>query len=770
MYTPSFENGLSACIDSGFIESKEKGKMRMFSNLKGDISGGISAAVIALPLALAFGVSAFAPVGTPEAMAMGAAAGLYGAIFTGIFAALFGGTASQITGPTGPMTVVITEFIATAINYPVVQAQSDPLPMVLTLTAVLVLMGGTVQIIMGILRCGTLIKFIPYPVIAGFMNGIAVIIFLGQIAPMLGMKTFFAADGVFSPIRLHEGIGSIPILAIGIVTIVVILVAPKITRKVPASLIGLILGTGLYLLLGKTIVPEFARFNGNPFIIGAIPTGFPMPLHYLSIPIGEVLKTILQYPAAFVAPAVALGILGSIDSLLTSLVADVSTKTKHQSNRELFGQGVGNAVAAVFGGMPGAGATVRTVVNINNGGRTRLSGIIHGGLLLFILVVLGPAAGWIPMCVLSAVLMVTAVSMLDTYSLSLIRKRTALKDLLVVGVVTIITVVFDLMIAVGIGFMISALLFLRELIAAKVYRKKFRCDTIHSKRIRTEMEMQVLREHGNEILVYELSGNLFFGTADKLSNDVEAEMGSARVIVFDLKRVETIDITGAELIKRICDDVKANGKTFMLSRLFSGTRRREKLSLYLRDLGVIESIGEENIFPDLDRALEAAENHLIRKYFPKTAEPHRPMNFSEFALLKDLKPEELDRVKRVMQKKHFKSGEVIFNEGDPGDCMYLIESGCVSILGSSGSEIDTRFTCLGPGLYFGEMALLERSVRSARAVADEDCDVYVLSMQNLGELMKEDVSIGTRILYAVGRGLSQRVRLLSAEISALESV
>lgn len=742
----------------------------MFSNIKGDLSGGIAAAVIALPLALAFGVSAFAPIGTPEAMAMGAAAGLYGAIFTGIFAALFGGTASQITGPTGPMTVVITGFIATAMKHPAIQQQPDPLSTILTLTAVVVFLGGLVQILMGLLRCGTLIKFIPYPVIAGFMNGIAVIIFLGQVAPILGMKTFFDADGVFSPIRLHEGVGNLPILGIGVVTIAVILVAPKITRKIPASLVGLVLGTGLYLLMGKTVFPDFARFEGNPFIIGAIPTGFPMPLHYLSISIGDILKIIFQYPAAFIAPAVTLGILGAIDSLLTSLVADVSTKTKHQSNRELFGQGMGNTISAVFGGMAGAGATVRTVVNINNGGRTRLSGIVHGVLLLFILVALGPVAGWIPMCVLAGILMVTAVSMLDTYSLSLIRKKTALKDLLVVGVVTIITVVLDLMIAVGIGFMIAALLFLRELIAVKVYRKKFRCDRIHSKRTRTEAESEVLKKRGNEILVYELSGNLFFGTADKLSDDVETEMEGTEIIIFDLKRVDTIDITGAELIKRICDDVKANGETFMLSSPFSGTGRREKLTIYLQDLGVMESVGEDNIFPDVDRALEAAENRLIQKYLPGSIEPHRLWDFSGFALLKDLESDQLARVKQVMQTKHYSAGETIFNEGEPGDSVFLIGAGYVSILGSSGPEKDRRFTSLGPGLYFGEMALLERSVRSARAVADEDCELYVLQMDELEKLIREDTATGTRILHAMARGLSQRLRLVSAEISAVESV
>lgn len=744
--------------------------MSTFSNIKGDISGGISAAVIALPLALAFGVSAFASIGTPEALARGAAAGMYGAIFTGIFAALFGGTPSQITGPTGPMTVVITEFIATLMKHPAILEQPDPLSAVLTLTAVIVFLGGLVQVLMGILRCGTLIKFIPYPVIAGFMNGIAVIIFLGQVAPILGIKGFFNAEGDFSPVLLNDMVGSLPVLGIGAATIVAIIISNKITRKIPASLVGLILGTGLYLLLGQTLVPEFARFQSNPFIIGAIPTGFPIPFGFLSISFGDIFALLLQYPAAFLAPAITLGILGAIDALLTSLVADVGTKTKHHSNRELFGQGIGNVVSAIFGGMAGAGATVRTVVNIQNGGRTRLSGILHGLVLLFILVALGSVAGWIPMCVLAAILIITAISMLDTYSLSLVRKKTAFKDLMVVGVVTIITVVLDLMIAVGIGLLISAFLFLREIIGAKVYKKKYRCENIHSKRTRTEQETAVLNEHGYKILVYELSGNLFFGTADKLSDDVQKELNGSQIVIFDLKQVDTIDITGAELIKRISDDVKTNGETFMLSSLFSGTRSREKLILYLKDLGVMESVGEDNIFPDVDRALEAAENRMIEKNQPEAMVARCQWDFSDFVLLSHLTSEQKASVKQVMKKKDYRAGETIFEEGEPGDALFFIACGYVSILAASGLKKDMRFASLGPGLYFGEMALLERSVRSARAVADEDCELYVLKMEDLEKLIQEDAMIGTRILQTMAKVLSQRLRTASAELTALEAV
>jgi len=192
--------------------------------------------------------------------------------------------------------------------------------------------------------------------------------------------------------------------------------------------------------------------------------------------------------------------------------------------------------------------------------------------------------------------------------------------------------------------------------------------------------------------------------------------------------------------------------------------------LYLRDLGLMESVGDHNIFPDLDRAMEAAENRLIRKFIPEATPDRGPLDFSRFALLKDMTPEDLVKVQAIMQKRQYDAGETIFEAGEPGDTVYMIGSGCVSILGSSGTDMDTRFTSLGPGLYFGEMALLERSDRSARAVADEDCELYAIHMDDIEELIQEDVHVGTRLVHAMARGLSQRLRLVSAELSAIESM
>ena len=443
---------------------------KIFSNIKGDIFGGITAAVIALPLAIAFGVLTFAPLG-PEYTAQGALAGLYGAIFTGIFAALFGGTPSQITGPTGPITVVMTSVVSGLMqNPPLPGDPSSQIPAILTLAFLCVFFGGIFQVGFGLLRMGTLIKYIPYPVIAGFMNGIAVIIFLGQVQPFLGVGK---EAGFLEIISLKAHVQPLTIL-VWIITIAVMLLSPKLIRALPGSLTGLIIGSVSYYIL-KAFFPSIPMGE----VIGKIPSAIPMPVQLREfVAIFGNPDMLARIPMLF-APSLTLGVLGSIDSLLTSVVADTVTKTRHNSNKELIGQGIGNLVSAFFAGLAGAGATVRTLVNVNSGGRTPLSGIIHGVSILLVLLVLGSLAGKIPMAVLAGILLVTAVKMVDEWSSRLAWKLTGhvqekkriLVNICVVLLVTIVTVTVDLMIAVGIGLVVASMLFVIQMSSSVLKRK-----------------------------------------------------------------------------------------------------------------------------------------------------------------------------------------------------------------------------------------------------------------------------------------------------------
>ena len=331
------------------------------SNIKGDLFGGLTAGIVALPLALAFGVMS----------GMGPAAGLYGAIFTGIFTAVFGGTSSQITGPTSPLTAVVIGLVATVVA---AKGGIEDGGGLFLLIATFIL-AGIFQVIMGLTGIGKYIRYIPYPVVSGFMSGIGLIILITQVLPFMGVPPEVVQEagakgtiGTLSNLNLaieHINVSSLGLAAL---TVLIIFLFPKITKAVPSALVALVV---------VSVISYF--FVNDVDILGEMPKGFP-PLKI------NVLYDLTMADIAFIiVPAIMLAFLGAIDSLLTSVVADNVTKTKHNSNKELIGQGIGNMVSGMFGGLPGAGATIRTVVNVNNGGKYRLSGVIHGLLLLVIL-------------------------------------------------------------------------------------------------------------------------------------------------------------------------------------------------------------------------------------------------------------------------------------------------------------------------------------------------------------------------------------------------
>jgi len=357
-------------------------------NLKGDLMGGIVAGVVALPLALAFGVQS----------GLGATAGLYGAIAVGILAAIFGGTATQASGPTGPMTVVSASFIAIAV------AKYGNIESAMGMIVATFMLAGIFQIIFGFLRVGGYIKYFPYPVVSGFMTGVGLIIILLQLFPFAGVLSPKSTLGVVKEFtNLFTGFNPAA-LAIGGVTVLIFYLFPKITKAIPSTLVALI---------AATLIAYFLKLDVK--LIGNIPSGLPsIKLDGIFNIDSSAYPLILEY-------ALILAALGSIDSLLTSVIADNITKTKHNSNRELIGQGIGNAVAGLFGGIPGAGATKGTVVNINSGGRTRLSGTIHGLFLLIVLLGAGQFAAFIPIPVLAGLLIPVGFNIIDWKALKHLR-------------------------------------------------------------------------------------------------------------------------------------------------------------------------------------------------------------------------------------------------------------------------------------------------------------------------------------------------------------
>ena len=500
------------------------------SDLRGDLFGGITAGIVALPLALAFGVQS----------GMGAIAGLYGAIALGIFAAAFGGTPSQVSGPTGPMTVVSILIVKDVIDS--AGSLENGYGTVITIFFI----AGVMLVLFGLLKLGTYIKYIPYPVVSGFMSGIGVIIIVFQIFPLMGLASPKAILDVFK--QLPEGLKNVNLDAVWVAgaTIAIIYIFPKITKAIPSSLVA---------LLAVTLIANWANLSIP--LIGDIPKGIPeLQISKFSLS-GLKLELIIEL-------ALTLALLGAIDSLLTSVIADNVTKTKHDSNRELIGQGIGNMVAGAIGGLPGAGATMRTLVNVNAGGKTRLSGIVHGGLLLFVLLGAGVYAAQIPLAVLAGILITVGIGIIDYKGFRHIP-HVPRADAVVMLIVLALTVFVDLIQAVAAGMILSSILFMKQMSDQGGRRVTISPLRDYLKEVPWDDE-NIPTSITDKIFVKHLDGPLFFGFAPAFQ-EMAKTLPNILVVIFRMKRVPHIDQTGLYALEEVVMDLEKRGIAVVMTGL-----------------------------------------------------------------------------------------------------------------------------------------------------------------------------------------------------------
>lgn len=533
-----------------------------FSHLRGDVFGGLTAGVVALPLALAFG----------EASGAGPIAGVYGAILVGFFAALFGGTPSQISGPTGPMIVVFAGVFASL---------SGDLGMVFAT----VILAGVMQILFGVLGFGQYIRLVPYPVVSGFMSGIGCIIIALQLARLFGHEP--------------EGGGTIPALlevpsaiadpnysalGIGLLTLVIVFAwPPRWGKYLPSPLVALFVGTSVG--LGFDSVP----------ILGAIPTG--LPSFIMPAISGDALLIIME-------AALILAILGAIDSLLTSLVADNMTRTRHNSNRELIGQGVGNMAAGFFGGIPGAGATMRTVVNIRTGGVTKLSGLLHSLLLLAVVLVLAPLASQIPHAVLAGILVKVGYDIIDFSYLKRAHKGPRF-DLVLMVLVLSLTVFVDLITAVAAGVVIAAIAYVKQVSDAQLALAAGEIDNLSQGL--SDREIALLEECGDHLTYFDFGGPLSFGAAADLGHHVRERLSPRDhvALVLDFGRVPFMDVSALRAIETIAQDAAHAGKHLFVCGV------NDAVAESLDGMGVTDHLPAETRFNTQLEALTAAKEWIF---------------------------------------------------------------------------------------------------------------------------------------------------------------
>ncbi len=728
------------------------------SELMGDIWGGLTAAIVALPLALAFGVAAFAPLGA-EYASTGALVGLLGSIYTGFAAAKFGGTPAQITGPTGPMTVVSTAFIAQ-----IVAVHGANLPIIAILMALGIVIGGAVQILIGLSGGGKVVKYMPYPVVAGFMNGIAIIIFIGQIKPFLGIS------GDWS--EFDFSVGWVPMSIAG-GTVAAILISRKISQAIPGALVGLVAGILIYFALAAGGFAPFSSTD-NPLLIGTVPNPFAsweqmqrlMPIFQFGA-----LENLgfSDFKMAFTA-GLALAVLGAIDSLLTSLIADSVTHTRHDSRKELIGQGIGNILSGLGGGIAGAGATVRTLVNIRAGGRTSRSGMLHSTVIFLVVMVFGTPAGWIPLAALAGILFYTAVTMVDYYSLRLIKRRNVRSEFIIMIIVTTMTVVVDLMVAVGVGCAIAAILFITQQIKQPVIHRRERGNEIFSRRVRSSAkETAILKEFGKRTLSYELKGSLFFGTTDALINDVETDLESADKFIFDFSRVKDIDLSGVKILLSIIERLHSNKRQVYFSGLIE-FEQSSALSIreMLQDMGVISEVGEENIYADHDLALEAAEEALLHEHHEGYKEGQPALALLDFELFQNLDSDDVEKFNTLLKEHSIKAGDYLFAKGEAVDSFVLVRKGELNVFKQAKNK-DVRIATVSPGALLGWRALMKEEQRITGGIrAETDVDVYLISKASFDKLENEHPTALLHFQRELLKNAVERMQVLTSELIMLE--
>jgi sulfate permease, SulP family len=729
--------------------------VKIRDNLAGDLWGGFAAMLVALPSAIAFGVTIFAPLGGSYA-AQGAIAGILGTTALGLVCATLGGTARLISAPCAPAVAVLA-----ALAIELTQKGVAPESVILMLTLV-GLICGVLQVIFGAVGLGRLIKYMPYPVVSGYLSGVGLVIILSQIPKFLGVpKGVPLKESLTTPsMWLWQGI------AVGTVTIVVMAAAPKLTKAVPAAILGLAAGVLAYFGLGMAD-GSLLVLAGNPHVVGPMTsseTGFFQAMTGRWLAVGN-----LEFGrlADLLVPAVTLAVLLSIDTLKTCVVTDALTRTRHNSDRELVAQGLGNLTSMTIGGVPGAGTMGATLVNISSGGATRLSGIAEGTFALVAFLVLGSVIAWVPIAALSGILIVIGVKMFDWSSLHLLRQRSTVLDFVVIVAVIVVALTVSLIAASGVGIALAILLFLREQIGGSIVRRRTDASRTRSKQMRLPEEMAILEKHGERAAIFELQGSLFFGTTDQLYTALEPDLKTRTYIILDMRRVQSVDVTAAHVLELI-EDMLSERKAFLIfSQLPQHVPTGQDMHKYFNEVGLVTKEHQVRSFAELDNALEWVENRILDEARLEHA-AEKPLELQEMELFKGRKEETLAALEACMDKRSYKAGEPIFKRGDTGDELILIRRGSVRITLPLDETQSHHLATFGRGDFIGEMSFLDHAPRSADAIAFTDTDLYILSRERFDAMASGHKKLAINLFDTLARMLAIRLRYTNAELRLLQ--
>jgi MFS superfamily sulfate permease-like transporter len=704
-------------------------------------------ALAALAIVLTLGLLAFAPLGA-AGVRVGISAAFAGVIAGGLVYAALGSTAAPTAAPSSATALILAGLVARLAQDPLLDiGAGNGLLALLTVTASCVVLMGLLQVLLGVLGLGRLARFVPQPVLAGFMNGVAWLILLSQLAPLLGLPS---AAHLISPLTLSQ---AQPLtLMLGLATAALVWMIAWHWHRLPAHLLALVAGSALQaLLLG--IWPDAPL---GPYLMSVAPQKV-LPDALMPLLTGESLALLQRHASTVALSAAVLALVGSLESLLAALVCDRLTQTRHDSRRELIALGAANIISGACAGLPMVLSRSRSNTLIASGVLgspvVGVSTLIFG----FIYVLCGPLLALLPRSVLAGIMLTIAVALADRWTHQLLRQLRAGErsselrwSLAVVGFVCIATVLMGFVAGVAAGVLLSMLLFIRSM-NRSLLRGCFTALERPSRRIYGPAQERLLQQARERVTLLELEGALFFGSAERLTLEAETLAANCRYLVLDMRRVSTIDESGAFVLQELSRALTQRGASLLLA----GVAVDNAHGRSLRAFGCFREHPRHDWWADADHAIEAAEQQLLRE--AGLGAEQVTATLSETALLRGLRQAQLARVQAMLQEQKLAAGSVLFQEGDSGDGVYVLTQGSISIVGGS-KAVRQRFVSYSPGAMLGEIAMLDGGNRTADAVADSDSVVYRLSREKFDSLAETDPVIGERLARNIARNLSERLR------------
>ncbi len=723
------------------------------SNFSGDAMGGTLAMLLSLPSAIAYGLVIFAPLGG-EFSAMAAIGGITGTIAMGLICPLIG-TRKLISAPCAPAAAVLSVFVTEMVH-----AGSIPLYVIPVYITLVSFLAGLTQVLIGNLGGGNFIKYIPYPVVTGYLWSVSLSIFGNQFPRMLGApkgEKFFTALTHFSDWRWES-------IVIGLATVGAMIGLPRIIKGLPPIFLALLSGIAVYGVLAMTN-PAMRQLHDNPFVVGPIAASTGDLARNLTTRWSLVTWLVPGLPLLklIAIPVISLAVLLCINTLNACVVMDTLTYSRHDGRKELTGQGVGNMVSALCCGIPGGGLLNASVLSHKSNATGRLPGIAVGVTALMVLLLFGKIVAWLPLPALAGILVITAVRMVDLPNLPMLLKRSTILDFLVLAVVVFSALFSSLLIAATVGTAMAIYLFFRQQMQSSVIRSMVNGTGVFSKKMRTPEQLSFLEREGGKTLIVELQGPLFFGTTDQLIEKLNPELNNYQYLVFDMRKVQSVDFTAAKMLGQILERMQHGKNHLVFSSIPQSLPTKQNIRAYLTQLGLHES-SHLHIFANLNDALEWVEDQILELSEHSMNQTKQLDNLGTLDLFKDFSSETMDSMLSAIEQRKYEQGAFIFRSGEISDEFYIVKAGVVRILLPLSDGQEHHLLTIGAGGIFGEMAFLDHVTRSADAQADTDVMLYILSKQKFEALAARYPAIAGKFYEHLALILANRLRQSNKEL------